>query len=115
MDENFDAIALPVGPVADAILTRVHETVHPSVVNHCIRGFLFGRLLAAHDGSINDAAYDEDLLFAANVGHDLGTGNLATGKSRFEVEGADITAEVLTKAGVSAAGVDLMYSAGKVS
>jgi hypothetical protein len=52
-------------------------------------------LLAEHEGALNDAAYDEDLLFAAAVMHDLGLGEHAQGRARFEVEGADLAAEVL--------------------
>jgi hypothetical protein len=44
---------------------------------------------------LNDAAYDEDLLFAATLMHDLGLGEHAQGQARFEVEGADLAAEVL--------------------
>ena len=44
---------------------------------------------------MNDAAYDEELLFAAAVMHDLGLGEHARGQARFEVEGADLAAAVL--------------------
>ena len=42
-------------------------------------GFPFARLLAEHDGWLDDAAHDEDLLFAACVLNDLGLGGLAAG------------------------------------
>ncbi|MFL5840522.1 MAG: hypothetical protein ACJ77Z_08745, partial [Thermoleophilaceae bacterium] len=33
------------------------------ILDHSIRTFLFARLLAEHEGCLNDAAYDEQLLF----------------------------------------------------
>ena len=60
--------------------------------DHSIRSFLFARFLAAEEGCLNDAGYDEDLLFAATVMHDLELGEHASGEARFEVEGADLAA-----------------------
>ena len=60
---------------------------------------------------MNDAAYDEELLFAAAVMHDLGLGEHAQGQARFEVEGADLAAEVLRAYGVPEAGVDRIWEA----
>ena len=60
---------------------------------------------------MRDAAYDEDLLFAACVLHDLALGRLGAGNARFEVEGADLAASVLTEHGVSAADVDRVWEA----
>jgi hypothetical protein len=56
-------------------------------------------------------AYDEDLLFAATVMHDLGLGEYAQGQARFEVEGADLAAGVLRKQGVAEADVDKVWEA----
>ena len=58
-------------------------------------------MLAEHEGCLNDAAYDEQLLFAATVMHDLGLGHHAQGQARFEVEGADLAAAVLRTHGVA--------------
>ena len=81
------------------------------IAGHSIRTFCYARLLAEHEGSLDDAAYDEDLLFAACVMHDLGLGSLAAGQARFEVEGADLAATVLTEHGVAAAEVDRVWEA----
>ncbi len=69
------------------------------------------RLVAEQEGSLRDAAYDENLLFAACVLHDLALGPLGTGKARFEVEGADLAVPVLTEHGVSAADIDRVWEA----
>ena len=80
-------------------------------MDHSIRTFLFARLLAEHEGCLNDAAYDEELLFAATVMHDLGLGEHARGQARFEVEGADLAAAVLREHGVAEADVDRVWEA----
>ncbi|HXT90006.1 MAG TPA: HD domain-containing protein, partial [Trebonia sp.] len=84
-----DMLALPAGPLAEASLCVVTATESKLIADHSIRSFLYARLLADQEGSRHDAAYDEDLLFAACVLHDLGLGTLAPGNARFEVEGAD--------------------------
>jgi hypothetical protein len=106
-----DIPALPSGPLAAASLSLVQATVSAPIAGHSIRTFLYARLLAGHDGRLNDAAYDEDLLFAACVMHDLGLGSLAAGQARFEVEGADLAATLLTGHGVAAPEVDRVWEA----
>jgi hypothetical protein len=90
-----DVLDLPTGPLADASLALVRSTESRPIADHSIRSFIFARLLAEHEGALDDAAYDEELLFAAAVMHDLGLGEHAQGQARFEVEGADLAAEVL--------------------
>jgi hypothetical protein len=106
-----DILALPTGQLVDVSLSIVQNTEKAPIADHSIRSFLFARLLAEQEGSVDDAAYDEDLLFAACVMHDLGLGTLATGRARFEVEGADLAASVLTGYGVAAADVDRVWEA----
>lgn len=104
-------IDLPTTHLARAALAAVQASESTSVANHSIRSFLFAELLATHEGALDDAAYDRDLLFAACVMHDLGTGTKAPGEQRFEVEGADLAAEVLTQHGVAAGDVDRVWEA----
>src|SRR6478736_8528538 len=106
-----DMLVLPTGPLVDASLALVRSTETRPIVDHSIRSFLFARLLAEHEGCLNDAAYDEELLFAATVMHDLGLGEHARGHARFEVEGADLAAGVLRKHGGGEADVDRVWEA----
>ncbi|MER6082346.1 HD domain-containing protein [Streptomyces sp. NPDC001833] len=106
-----DRVGLPTGIWQNEILTAMQQTVNPSVVDHCIRSFLWARLYAEHIGALDDGAYDENLLFAACIGHDLSTGTLGKGTSRFEVEGADLVAEILTRNNLAAADVDQVWEA----
>lgn len=106
-----DMLVLPTGPLADASLALARSTVSPPIVDHSIRSFLFARLLAEHEGSLSDADYDEDLLFAATVMHDLGLGERARGVARFEVEGADLAAALLREHEVVESDVDRVWEA----
>ncbi|PSL05438.1 HD domain-containing protein [Haloactinopolyspora alba] len=102
---------LPTGPLADAVLRTVRSSETASIANHSVRSFYFSQLLAEHEGVADDAAYDRDLLYAATVMHDLGAGDRAHGEARFEVEGADLAAALLTEYGVDARDVDRVWEA----
>src|SRR5829696_10537461 len=104
-----DILVLPTGALADASLAIARASVGRSILDHSIRSFLFARLLADHEGCLNDADYDEDLLFAATVMHDLGLGEHASGEARFEVEGADLAAAVLRQHGVAEPDIDHVW------
>src|SRR5207302_2014576 len=106
-----DILILPTGPLAEASLALAQSSESQPIVDHSIRSFLFARLLADHEGCLNDVAYDEDLLFAATVMHDLGLGEHAQGQARFEVEGADLAAGVLREHGIAEADVDRVWEA----
>ncbi|MEU6238018.1 HD domain-containing protein [Kitasatospora sp. NPDC047058] len=108
MDFSLD---LPTGPLADAVLSVVRSSETEPVANHSVRSFYFAQLIAAHEGCLTDAAYDRDLLFAATVLHDVGTGSLAMGEARFEVEGADLAADLLRQHDVPEADVDRVWEA----
>ena len=106
-----DIVGLPPGLLADASLALVRTSESQPIVDHSIRSFLFARLVADEEGCLSDAAYDEDLLFAATVMHDLGLGEHAQGQGRFEVEGADLAAGVLREHGIAEADVDRVWEA----
>jgi len=97
--------------VARAAIRLSESTESPSVFNHSVRSYLFGELLAAHDGMRPGADYDSEALFLACVLHDLGAGTAAPGKERFEVEGADLAAALLTEHHCERAMVDAVWEA----
>ncbi|MFE2107836.1 HD domain-containing protein [Kitasatospora sp. NPDC059463] len=104
-------LELPTGPLAGAVLAAARTSESPSVANHSVRSFLFAEIVAAHEGCLEDVDYDRELLFAATVLHDLGAGDLAEGKARFEVEGADLAAGLLRRHYVPEADVDRVWEA----
>ncbi|MFC8450152.1 HD domain-containing protein [Kitasatospora sp. NPDC057223] len=105
------SLEFPTGPLVEAVVSTVRNSESTPVFNHSVRSFFFAQLLAEHEGCLEDAAYDRDLLFAATVLHDLGTGSLAKGEARFEVEGADLAASLLQEHGLPAADVDRVWEA----
>jgi len=102
---------LPTGPLAEACLSLARTTESAPIVDHSIRSFLFARLVAEHEASLGDAAYDEGLLFAACVLHDLALGTGAPGQARFEVESADLAASLLSEYEVAARDIDRVWEA----
>jgi hypothetical protein len=106
-----DHLVLPTGDVADAALAIMHKTVDKQIADHSLRSFHFARLTAQQEGLLTDPAYDEGLLFAATVMHDLGLGTLAEGNARFEVEGADIAAKLLAEHGVPDSDISRVWEA----
>ncbi|KQS07985.1 hypothetical protein ASG04_12600 [Curtobacterium sp. Leaf183] len=106
-----DHLTLPSTPWLDEALTLVRGTERAGVTDHSIRTYLYARLVAERDGMTTDAGHRDDLVLAACLLHDLGLGSLATGSTRFEVEGADIAAELLTRHGAPAGDVDVVWEA----
>jgi hypothetical protein len=103
--------ALPETAAAQAAIRFAQSTESPSVFNHSVRSYLFAELLAAREGMHPDADYHSETLFLGCVLHDLGVGTAAPGKARFEVEGADLAAALLTEHGCERAVVDGVWEA----
>jgi hypothetical protein len=102
---------LPDTPIAQAAIRLAQSTESASVFNHSVRSYLFGELVAAHEGMRPGADYDGDALFLGCVLHDLGAGSAAPGRARFEVEGADLAAALLTEHGCERTLVDAVWEA----
>jgi hypothetical protein len=102
---------LPDTAVAQAAIRLARSTESPAVFNHSVRSYLFGEALAAHEGMRPNAEYTREALFLGCVLHDLGVGTAAPGKERFEVEGADLAAALLTEHGCQCALVDGVWEA----
>ncbi|MFI9273207.1 hypothetical protein ACIGXM_21130 [Kitasatospora sp. NPDC052896] len=94
-----DLITLPGTPLADAVVNLIRPVLTPSVFNHSARGYLFARPVAGRLDLAAGQDYDDDLLFAACVMHDLGVASDGPHRQRFEVEGADRAAEFLMQQG----------------
>jgi hypothetical protein len=97
--------------VAQAAIKLSQSTESPSVFNHSVRSYLFAQLRAKHDGMRAGVDYDSEALFLGCVLHDLGVSTAAPGKQRFEVEGADMAATLLTEHGCDRAVVDGVWEA----
>ncbi|MCX0273605.1 HD domain-containing protein [Nocardia zapadnayensis] len=108
---DAELLALPTAPWTNSVVELVVAAEAPAVANHSIRSFLFARLLASHRGMVADRDFDTRLLFAACVLHDIGLSERGNGDQRFEVDGADVAAEVLTGHGLAAIDVGEVWMA----
>jgi hypothetical protein len=103
------AFKLPSSPIAEAVLSAAREDEHPSLFNHSLRSYWHARLIAEQEGVLGQLR--DDLLFAATILHEVGTGARAAGRERFEIEGADIAASTLLGIGVCDADVQQVWDA----
>jgi hypothetical protein len=94
---------------ATAAIAHARGTESVALFNHSVRSFLFAELLAQHDKMRPGLDYDQEAVFFGCVLHDLGAGAAAHGAARFEVEGADLAATLLTDHGYGADFVDLVW------
>ncbi|MGW7530737.1 HD domain-containing protein [Amycolatopsis sp. NPDC054798] len=101
-------VALPATPLADAVVEVVRPVESQSVFNHSVRTYLFARLVADR---LALSGYDDDLLFAACVMHDIGVAPDGPHVERFEVEGAERAAGFLVRQGISTADADAVWQA----
>lgn len=88
-DSGSPVLDLPDTDLSRELLATVMEVESVSIANHSVRSFLFARLLATHLDLRAGEDYDEQVLFAACVLHDIGLSPVADGTERFEIDGAD--------------------------
>jgi len=103
--------ALPETPLTRSLTATVTGALSRPLADHSIRSYLFASVLADHLGVTPGRDYDQQLLFAACVLHDMGLSEAGDGKQRFEVDGADLAARLLTDHGLPAAEVDAVWEA----
>ncbi|MFC9872006.1 HD domain-containing protein [Nocardia salmonicida] len=108
---GIDSLALPATPLAIETHRLIDETLDAPVRHHSIRGFLFGRALAADQGLRPGTDYDEELMYLICALHDIGLSERANGTQRFEIDGADFAAEFLEARGVDDERVDIVWDA----
>jgi hypothetical protein len=102
---------LIVTEVASAAIQLARSTEPAPVFNHSVRSYLFAELLAAREGLQPGSEFDSETLFLGCVLHDLGAGTAAAGKERFEIEGADLAATLLTDHGCDRTVIDAVWEA----
>jgi hypothetical protein len=109
--QELDPLALPQTSLAREVHELVVRSENAALANHSIRSYLFARLVAIQRGFVEGREYDPELLFSACALHDIGLAAKADRGQRFEVDGADVAAELLARRGVPTAKVDLVWQA----
>lgn len=110
-------MSLPLGlkelSVLDSKLARkatqlVEAVSSKPLYHHCIRTYLFGKLLGTRDG----LKYDDELLYLGAVLHDLGlTKKFDSGEQRFEVDGADAAQAFVLEHGLAPEKAEIVWEA----
>jgi hypothetical protein len=106
---SLDASVHP--DLSEPVLAALERIGSRSIADHSIRTFLFAEIIARETGLDGAPDYDRNLLFAAACLHDLGLGPDTQGAQRFEVEGADLAAMLLTDAGIPRSDADRVWEA----
>lgn len=104
-------LELPSSALAREVLGVVTCNASASLANHSLRSFLFARLAAEDRGLREGRDYDGDLLFCACAMHDMGLTEVGDRGQRFEVDGADLAAELLGRHGYAPPEVDSVWQA----
>ncbi|MGK8521107.1 phosphohydrolase [Nocardia asteroides] len=87
-------LRLPDSELAVAAETEARESLSPPVLNHSLRTYYFGRVLADLDG----AAYDDELVYVSCLLHDLRLEHPTPGRC-FAVAGGERAAALALDAG----------------
>jgi hypothetical protein len=97
---------------SSAAYSHAASLLHPSILNHSIRLYIYTKTLAASRNSIyhTDAA-KHDQLFVTCLFHDIGTTETYNGPQRFEVEGADAAVAHLGESNISEADQKMVWYA----
>ncbi|EMC96016.1 hypothetical protein BAUCODRAFT_148854 [Baudoinia panamericana UAMH 10762] len=82
---------VPPDPLSRGAYVYTSSHLHPVILNHSLRVYLFARNLAIRELT----PISPPLLFVACLYHDMGTAEPHDGAQRFEVEGADAAVEYL--------------------
>ncbi|MFD1546346.1 damage-inducible protein [Nonomuraea guangzhouensis] len=108
-ESGYADLSFPVSRIAKAALHLVTEAQQPYLRNHSLRGFLFGRAVAAQARRLPGRDYDAEVMFLICVLHDMGLTERANTGRRFEVDGADFAARFLEEHGITDARVDTVW------
>lgn len=107
---NLETI-IPPTKVSKAAYEHASSILHPSILNHSVRVYLYTRALAASSKSkYHTESAKQDLLFVACLFHDIGTAEQYNGHHRFEVEGGDAAVKHLEKFGIDEEGMKEVWT-----
>ncbi|MBB2162636.1 HD domain-containing protein [Gluconacetobacter sacchari] len=101
-------IKIPDSKLAREISELIRDTESELLFNHSNRVYLFGALAGQHRGLY----YDQELLFAGAMFHDIGLiSDYSSPHERFEVDGANAAKEFLSSRGIAPADIDTVWTA----
>ncbi|MBW9105507.1 HD domain-containing protein [Paraburkholderia phenoliruptrix] len=108
MSQFVQDVAVPDSQLAREITEFVRDTSSALLFHHSSRVYLFGALEGARRG----LKFDPELLYAGAMFHDVGLASAySSATERFEVDGANAARDFLSTRGITAADIDLVWTA----
>ncbi|MEU4344020.1 HD domain-containing protein [Nocardia sp. NPDC023852] len=106
-----DSLVVPTTPLADKASDLIARELPAHLRNHSVRGYLFGRAVAAQQGLRPGTDYDDETMYLICALHDIGLADIANGMQRFEIDGADYAARFLEDNGATNPLIDTVWDA----
>jgi len=108
MAPTIEGVRIPDSKLAGEITELVRDTEPPLLFHHSSRVYYF----AALSGHRRALAFDNELLYAGAMFHDMGlTPKHSSARERFEVDGANAAREFLRSHHIPLADVDTVWTA----
>jgi hypothetical protein len=108
MTSTIEGVSVPDSKLCRDITEFVRDTATPLLFHHSSRVFYFGALAGKRRG----LQFDAELLYAGAMFHDMGlTPRYSSAAERFEVDGANTARDFLRSRNISAADVDVVWTA----
>jgi hypothetical protein len=105
---SIAGVTIPDTPLAREATIEARSAEPAEIFNHSLRTFLFAELIAKAKGLRHDA----EVVYVAAILHDTGLTPAHMSKTeRFEVDGANLAREILSRHGVVSARADLVWDA----
>lgn len=105
---SIEGVSVPDSKLARAITEFVRDSETELLFNHSSRVYLFGALAGKQRG----LSFDEELLYAAAMFHDMGLmADHSSHDHRFEVDGADAARAFLRSHGIGQYDLDTVWTA----
>ena len=99
-------VAIPESALAREAAAIARASLPREIYNHCMRTYLFAELLGRSMG----VDHDSELVYVAAILHDAGLSPLhASEKEHFQVDGANLSRDVLKRYGVIGSKADVVW------
>jgi hypothetical protein len=111
MSDIFEKWYFPATQVTRAAFDLADRLQPAFLFHHSVRSYLFARALGEQRGIHAGTDYDDELLFAACLLHDMGLTEQGNGQQRFEVDGADLAVAFLAEHGMDGERSEIVWDA----
>jgi hypothetical protein len=106
--DQIDGVTIPDSRLARHVTEFVHDTEGDLLFNHSKRVYFWGALAGQRRG----LSFDQELLYAAAMFHDLGlTDGYRSSQLRFEVDGANAARDFMRAYGLPEADIQTVWNA----